>query len=289
MYGFFSATSSQFQRIPSYVPLLQRPGTPIHNVWLKEEHPDAFCLHLERADGGRQVCTLLARPYWSDTCCARSLAPVQSLPVFAFTAAQDLDYDAAVPMYIDRKYFVEYLHTRVFAPKHSNILEDFLYVTLRSTQYVAMTRANAIIDIRVSRPMRWLSGNSASLTDWSPFSMGRVVDIVEQFFVQAQHDGSLFLDPALDLFQAIAAEQPLFAEWRTYTFTQDFVYSPGNSVKHLVYKLALAEALQPVDATNAATRAKTNRPSSTWRFSALPRCASCTTPSWRCGTNSQVR
>lgn len=25
------------------------------DVWLKEEHADAFCVHLERADGGRQV------------------------------------------------------------------------------------------------------------------------------------------------------------------------------------------------------------------------------------------
>lgn len=171
--------------------------------------------------------------------------------------AQDLDYDAAVPMYVDRKYFVEYLHARVYAPGHSNILEDFLYVTFRSTQYGAMTRANAIVDLLVSRPMRWLSGKSACLQQWSPISMSRVLDIVEQSFVKAQHDGSLFFDPDLDLFQDIANEQPLFAEWRTYTFTKDFVCSPGKSVKHLVYKLALAEALQPVDATNAATQAKT--------------------------------
>lgn len=71
---------------------------------------------------------------------------------------QDLDYDAAVPLYIDRKYFVEFLHDRVFQKKHSNILEDFLYVTFSSLQYVAMVRANALVDVLISRPMRWLSG-----------------------------------------------------------------------------------------------------------------------------------
>lgn len=57
-------------------------------------------------------------------------------------------------MYVNRKFFVEFLHDRVYAPGHSNILEDFLYVTFRSTQYVAMTRANAIVDLLISRPMR---------------------------------------------------------------------------------------------------------------------------------------
>lgn len=48
---------------------------------------------------------------------------------------QDLDYDAAVPLYVNRKYFVEFLHERVHLKSHENILEDFLYVTFRATQY----------------------------------------------------------------------------------------------------------------------------------------------------------
>lgn len=64
-----------------------------------------------------------------------------------------------MPLYVNRKYFVEFLFDRVFQQKHSNILEDFLYVTFSSLQYVAMTRANAIVDLLISRPLRWLSGN----------------------------------------------------------------------------------------------------------------------------------
>lgn len=65
---------------------------------------------------------------------------------------------------MNRKYFVEFLHDRVFQQKHSNILEDFLYVTFSAMQYVAMTRANAIVDIIISRPLRWLSGKPPALS-----------------------------------------------------------------------------------------------------------------------------
>lgn len=194
-----------------------------YSVWLLETYPSSFSIHLERADGGRQ----------------------------------DLDYDAAVPMYVNRKYFVEFLHNRVFEKKHSNILEDFLYVTFRSLQYVAMVRANAIIDVLISRPLRWLSGKSSQLQNWSPFLMGEALDLVEQLFLRAQHDGSLFLDPNLDLFKPIADKQPAFAQWRTYTFEQEKILAPDGQTPHLIWKMVRDELLAPTDATNALTRTKT--------------------------------
>lgn len=171
--------------------------------------------------------------------------------------AQDLDFDAALPIYIDRKYFIEYLHGVVFGKDHSNILEDFLYVVHRSMQFIAATRANAIVDLLISRPLRWLTGNSHRLHDWSPYSMGEALDLVEQFFLASQHDGSLFLDPNLDIFAPIAVRQPLFAKWRDYTFNIQGRMSPDGSTKHLLYKLAKAELLAPADPTNMGTRAKT--------------------------------
>jgi hypothetical protein len=106
-------------------------------VGLRERYPKAFCPHFERADGGRQ----------------------------------DLDYDAAIPLYIMRPYMIEFLHKLVYGADHSNILEDFLYVSFRSAQYIAMTRANGLIDILISRPLRWLAGNSYLLDNWSPLDM----------------------------------------------------------------------------------------------------------------------
>lgn len=100
--------------------------------WMLEHHPSVCFIHVERAEGGRQ----------------------------------DLDFDAAVPIYFNRPYLVEYLHTLVHSSNHSNILEDFLYTVLRSTQFVAMARANALVDLRISRSLRWLAGKSPELQNW---------------------------------------------------------------------------------------------------------------------------
>ena len=89
-------------------------------VDLFTNHPKAFCPHFECAEGGRQ----------------------------------DLDFDAAIPLYIMRLYMVEFLHKLVYGADHSNILEDFLYLSFKSVEYIAMTRANGIFDILVSRPLR---------------------------------------------------------------------------------------------------------------------------------------
>ena len=76
------------------------------NSWMAEHHPSAFLMHVERAEGGRQ----------------------------------DLDFDAAVPIYMDRKYFYEYLHYRIYSQGRtgSNLLEDFLYTAYGSLQFIAM-------------------------------------------------------------------------------------------------------------------------------------------------------
>ena len=188
------------------------------NVWLSEHHPAAFAVHFERAEGGRQ----------------------------------DLDYDAAVPLYIMRPYIIEYLHSVVFSADHSNVLEDFLYTSFRSQQFIAMTRANAVIDLAISRPLRWLAGNSFKLDKWSPASMGRALDLVEQLFTKASVDGKVLLDPTLDVFKEIADEQPLFAAWRKHMYEEHTVVGPDGKTKHLAYKLAHDEIFSPVDPTNAA-------------------------------------
>lgn len=128
---------------------------------------------------------------------------------------------------------------------------------MRSMQYIAMTRANAIIDLFISRPLRWLAGKSRLLTDWSPYSMGEALDLVERFFERAQHDGSLFLDASLNIFETIATKQPLFAEWLDHAFTKDCILSPDGSVRHLRFKLTRDELINPRDATNVNTRVKT--------------------------------
>jgi hypothetical protein len=202
-------------------------------VWLERTHPKAFVIHFERAEGGRQ----------------------------------DLDYDAAIPLFVMRSYIVEFLHTLVFCADHSNVLEDFLYMSFRSMQYVAMTRANAIIDLLISRPLRWLTGCAYELDSFSPVTLLTIkdgtplhdspLDLVEQLYVEASTDGSILLDATLNVFKTIASVQPKFAAYLKYTHDDDFVLSPDNSVKHFVYKQVHQELFNPTDPTNKVTQLKT--------------------------------
>ena len=181
--------------------------------WLREHHSEAFFIHIERADGGRQ----------------------------------DLDYDAAVPIYVNRPYLVEFLHSRVHQSNHANLLEDFLYQVLTCKSYIAMARANAIIDLRISRPWRWLSGKTHELghRGWSPIDMNGVADLIDQMLVKAKDDGNVLLDPELDLWQPITDRLPEFQQYVQFTYDQDAVLSPSGRTRHLQYKLALAELLEP--------------------------------------------
>ena len=178
-------------------------------VWLKDNYPTAFACHFERADAGRQ----------------------------------DLDYDAAVPLYIMRPYIVQFLHTQcVFSADHSNVLEDFLYISFRSEHFIAMTRANAIIDLLISRPLRWLAGKSYELPRWSPVAMTRTLDIIEKLFEKASLDGSVLLDRAeSNVFKEIADEQPLFAKYLKDMFEEYKVMGADGKTPHLAYKLARDE------------------------------------------------
>lgn len=87
--------------------------------------------------------------------------------------------------------------------------------------------------------------------------MGEALDLVEQFLLNAQHDGSLFLKPDLDIFKPISDKQPLFKRWREYSYDEETVLAPDGRTKHLVWKLARDELLTPTDATNASTEQKT--------------------------------
>ena len=61
-----------------------------YGVWLMDTHPTDFVIHLERAEGGRQ----------------------------------DLDYDAAIPLYVNRRcVIVECLHAIVFSSDYPTVLE----------------------------------------------------------------------------------------------------------------------------------------------------------------------
>ena len=167
---------------------------------------------------------------------------------------QDLAFDAAVPIYINRKYMVEFLHEKLDAAGHSNVLEDFLFTAHTKDEFIAMTRANAVIDLLIARPMRWMAGKSAEMVDWSPYSMGPVLDTVEELFERAARDGSVLLDPNLNVFKDVAASQPAYRDYLKNVYEEDTVLSPDGKTKHMQYKLAHDELFSPTDESNQRTR-----------------------------------
>jgi hypothetical protein len=127
---------------------------------------------------------------------------------------------------------VEFLHGLVFGADHSNILEDFLYVSLSSIEYIAMCRANAIIDLLISRPLRWLSGNAYKLDNFSPLDLRIALRLVHDLFKWVADDRSVLLEP-IDVFEPFTRTQENFREWREEMYEKDYVSSPDKSQRYL--------------------------------------------------------
>ena len=92
---------------------------------------------------------------------------------------QDLSFDGAVPIYASRVPISKFLQELVYQPDHANLLEDFLWQALGCSEMVAQLRAHTLVDLLISRPLRWLAGKSAQLNDWSIYSMAGALDLVE--------------------------------------------------------------------------------------------------------------
>lgn len=87
--------------------------------------------------------------------------------------------------------------------------------------------------------------------------MNGVLDLIDDVFQRVRDDGSVLLDPQLDVFQSIADTQPLFQAYREFTNTHDVVLSPNGKVRYLHYRRALSELLDPQDETNRRSQLKT--------------------------------
>ena len=61
--------------------------------------------------------------------------------------------------------------------------------------------SGANVRTHVVMPMRWLSGNSYKLDNWSPISMRIVLGLVLELLQKVAADGSVLLDPNLDIFK----------------------------------------------------------------------------------------
>ena len=110
------------------------------HAWLKKHYPGTMYMAFERAMGSRQ----------------------------------DLSLDGAVPIFILRKIMLEFLYSLVSPRNADNKLEKFLWRVLRCNEITALLRANTLFKYIISDPMRWLTGKSTKLKDWSIVSSSEV-------------------------------------------------------------------------------------------------------------------
>ena len=114
--------------------------------WIEEQYPGKLLFHVERTAGSRQ----------------------------------DLCVEGAGAVYWNRGYWLEFLDNQLRIPG-GNILQENIFVILSSSEMTALARVCAIIYLSVCVPTRWLAGNTHKLAqyNWSVYSMGRMVDLLE--------------------------------------------------------------------------------------------------------------
>ena len=184
-------------------------------AWVKTNHPEVYVMHFVCANGTRQ----------------------------------DIAFDGAVPIFMNRKIILEFLKSLV-VPGSDNKLELFLARVLSCNEITALLRVNTLWKYIFSEPARWLSGKaSKDLKDWSLDSSSDVLDLIEKAMVEIANDGHTLLDPSFDPFASIAAKQPAFREWRE-GLMQYTAKAPDGSL-HRVHVSVLSEARSPAEGGNA--------------------------------------
>jgi len=200
-------------------------GCKEYRAWLHKTHPTAFYVRESRAAGGRQ----------------------------------DLDFEGCVAIYINRPYYLQFLFELMRDPTHSNILEDFLYVVLISSDMLAAIRTYALLYVTFITELRYLAGCSHKLKNWSPFSMARVANKFEGWMEEGSANGQAILDLCASgdsPFAAIESEQPEFAAYREHEATKKFK-SPDKTVSYESRSKLRAALAKPTDTSNQTTTSRT--------------------------------
>jgi hypothetical protein len=100
---------------------------------------------------------------------------------------QDSSFEGALPVYMGRKFFVQWLHEELCSSSKENILQTNMLIILRSVEMIAQLRIASIVFMAVVVPMRWLAGKTHELAhhNWSERSMGRATDLMYDAFLEA--------------------------------------------------------------------------------------------------------
>ena len=132
---------------------------------------------------------------------------------------QDLDAICSLAIYWNYQVSLEFLYEHLATPNASdskNLLRSSLYVSLLLLQIAGTAKFFAIVHLAVVVLVRWLAGKSYLMVEhnWSPLSMGRVVDILYKKFEEIVNDPSLIHNKnhMMQRFDVLKGELPYFSK-----------------------------------------------------------------------------
>ena len=168
----------------------------------------------------------------------------------------DSTTEAALALYMNREVYVEYLIERISSAKDDNKLELALITALTSKEVIAAIRARAMLHIKITMPMRFITNNTD--LNYSPADMGPVVDALYNFFGRMQADGNALMDIDLDIFRdafETEDEKDAYTSFKRSHFSRLGHSIDGTKRGIPVWRLAVNEVFEPADATNKSTDA----------------------------------
>ena len=106
-----------------------------------------------------------------------------------------------------------------------------LYVLLSSTEVIAAIRVRAMIHLKITMPMRFLTNSND--VNYSPADMGPIVDALDKFLLSVETNGNLLMDMNLDIFHAVTSPgtstHDFYAAWQ-----KDFLDHTGRNINGTV-------------------------------------------------------
>jgi len=165
-------------------------------AWVIDKYPDRVVYILHRADLGTRL---------------------------------DSTTEVALALYMNRELYLEFLFERMQAATSAeeNKLEKALFVLLSSTEVIAAIRVRAMIHLKITMPMRFLTNSND--VNYSPADMGPLVDALDKFLLSVESNGNLLMDTNVDIFHAVTLPGTRTHDFYA-AFQKDFLDRIGRSI-----------------------------------------------------------
>ena len=147
---------------------------------------------------------------------------------------QDAVTEGSLPLYMNRHYYLEFLHQRLCAGSgEGNILQTNLFLVLSCIEMVAVLRVLSIVHVSIVMPMRYLCGKCHELNGFSVSRLPEVLDLLYDASAKIADDGSLLLDEdhMMSIFKSVENDVPEFKSYMQHILHEKKMHVVGDRRK----------------------------------------------------------